>query len=73
MCTVSLHDLSHELMAELVVLYTEDGDAIRYDDIPEIVRTLDEFGFFALRNAVVTACRYLHVSKGTVYRHLNSR
>lgn len=67
----NLHNAAEEIMDLLVMSYENCGGPIKYEDIGEIVATLDDFGYFELRNAVVIASRKLHVSRNTLYKYLS--
>lgn len=67
----TLHEAINRVINEARDIFENEKKEISFDDIPLIIRLLDNIGFFELRYAVAKMASLLSVSRVTIYNHLN--
>lgn len=67
---VSITDMLHELISEVLKSYPRSPALLIMDEKKEVVKKLDEKGVFLLKGAVAEVARRMETSEQTIYRYL---
>jgi predicted transcriptional regulator YheO len=68
-----LNDIADNILDEIVRRIKQTTPLNNYKEVALIVKSLDEKGFFELRESVNKTAKALRVSRVTVYNHLNAK